>query len=134
MSKQVQLTNLYQKKKMEQFLVSHMAHLSVNLMGKSHADSYCDQLLGTKTTRMTSRLQRWRETAARRYFHPFTSPRPIRTACGSHTATSVHTHERLPSHEASCQVPVSVSLQEADCDLGQWLDKEGGCLPKICRL
>lgn len=54
-----------------------------------------------------------------------TSPRPIRTACGSHTATSVHTRERLPFHEASCQAPVSVSLQESDWDLGQRLDKEG---------
>ena len=30
-------------------LGSHMAHLSVNLMAKSHTESYCDQFLGTKT-------------------------------------------------------------------------------------
>lgn len=46
------------EKKMEQFLLSHMAQLSVNLMSKSYPESYCDQLLGTKTTYMSSRIQR----------------------------------------------------------------------------
>lgn len=104
-------------------LGSHMAHLSVNLMAKSHTESYSDQFLGTKIPRMSPRIPRERWQRNYQETLPFFSLSHAHQNCLSHESPV------LKFMKTSISWGLSGSFQEAICNLGPWLDKRSPIIP-----